>query len=105
MSESFGRLIRQARVAKGLSQKDLAARVLKGDGEAISPQYLNDIEHGRRLPPGLEFIKQLAQLLGLDEDGLTVAAGRLPEDIVRKMTSQDLNRAGELLQAFRKRPK
>ena len=103
MSETFGRLIRQARVSKGLSQKDLAGQVKKENGESISAQYLNDIEHNRRQPPGPEFIKQLAQLLGLDEDGLMVAAGRLPDDI-RKMTLQDPTWAGELLQAFRKRP-
>jgi transposase len=28
-----------------LSQKDLAAKIRKEDGTAISPQYLNDIEH------------------------------------------------------------
>jgi transcriptional regulator with XRE-family HTH domain len=48
----FGTLISEARRSKGLSQKDLAAKVKKEDGQAISPQYLNDIEHDRRNPPG-----------------------------------------------------
>ncbi|MFZ3327760.1 MAG: hypothetical protein WA231_18585, partial [Methylocella sp.] len=34
--------------AKGWALKDLASRVLREDAEAISPQYLNDIEHDRR---------------------------------------------------------
>ena len=42
---TFGRAIATARKEKGLSQKDLAALILKEDGTAISPQYLNDIEH------------------------------------------------------------
>ena len=47
---SLGRLIASARKDKQLSQKELAALVLKEDGEAITPQYLNDIEHDRRSP-------------------------------------------------------
>jgi transcriptional regulator with XRE-family HTH domain len=101
-NEGFGRLIRQARVSKGLSQKDLAARVLKGNGEAISAQYLNDIEHGRRLPPGEGFVKQLAEQLGLDGDGLLAAAGRLPADI-RELSLQNLGEAAEIIKAFRKK--
>ena len=49
--KTFGTLISEARRAKGLSQKDLAAKVKKEDGQAISAQYLNDIEHDRRNPP------------------------------------------------------
>ena len=40
---TFGELISEGRKKKGLSQKELAAKVLKEDGSAISPQYLNDI--------------------------------------------------------------
>ncbi|MCB1783974.1 MAG: helix-turn-helix transcriptional regulator [Alphaproteobacteria bacterium] len=47
---TFGGLISETRKGKGISQKELAAKILKEDGEAIAPQYLNDIEHGRRTP-------------------------------------------------------
>ncbi len=48
---TFGLAIAKARKAKGLSQKELAALVVKDEeGGAISPQYLNDIEHDRRSP-------------------------------------------------------
>jgi transcriptional regulator with XRE-family HTH domain len=40
--KTFGRIIAEARKALVISQKDLAARINKEDGEAISPQYLND---------------------------------------------------------------
>jgi len=102
MTDTFGRLIRQARIAKGLSQKDLAEAVLKENGKPISAQYLNDIEHDRRLPPGEGFVMQLAKQLDLDVDGLLIAAGRLPEDI-RKKGLQNLDEAAEILRAFRKR--
>ena len=47
---TFGGAISEARKAKGWALKDLASRVLREDEEAISPQYLNDIEHDRRSP-------------------------------------------------------
>ena len=48
--KTFGGAISEARKAKGWALKDLASRVLREDKEAISPQYLNDIEHDRRSP-------------------------------------------------------
>ena len=47
---TFGEVITQARKDKKLSQKQVAAETLKEDGQAISAQYLNDIEHDRRKP-------------------------------------------------------
>ena len=44
-----------------MSQKDVAVRVKKEDGQAISVQYLNDVEHGRRKPPSDLMIRQLAR--------------------------------------------
>ena len=49
--KTFGTIISEARRAAGLSQKELAAKVKKEDGQPISAQYLNDIEHDRRNPP------------------------------------------------------
>ena len=49
--KTFGTIISEARAAKGMSQKDLAAQLKKEDGAVISAQYLNDIEHDRRNPP------------------------------------------------------
>ena len=48
---TFGEAITRARKDKKLSQKQVAAGTLKEDGQAISAQYLNDIEHDRRNPP------------------------------------------------------
>ncbi len=39
--KTFGTL--EARRPKGLSQRDLASKVKKEDGQAISAQYLNDM--------------------------------------------------------------
>ncbi len=78
---SFGTFIRDARQAKGLTQKDLASKLRKSDGSPLSAQYLNDIEHDRRNPPGPDILRQLARHLELSEDQLFLAADRIPEDL------------------------
>jgi hypothetical protein len=40
---TFGRFITEARKKLNMSQKELTAKILREDGESISPQYLNDI--------------------------------------------------------------
>jgi transcriptional regulator with XRE-family HTH domain len=77
----FGQYIIEARKAKLMSQKDLAARVMKEDGSPISPQYLNDIEHDRRNPPQPYILDQLADVLNLERDALYALAGQIPADI------------------------
>jgi hypothetical protein len=47
---SFGGAIASGPKAKSMSQKELAAKIVKEDGQPITPQYLNDIEHDRRSP-------------------------------------------------------
>lgn len=78
---TFGYIISEARKAVGLSQKELAALIKKENGESISPQYLNDIEHDRRNPPNEFITKQLATRLNLEKDYLLFVSGSLPEDI------------------------
>jgi transcriptional regulator with XRE-family HTH domain len=78
---SFGRTITQARKRAGLSQKDLAARIKKEDGDSISPQYLNDLEHDRRNPPSEYLLKQFAGTLDLSLDYLYFVAGQIPQDL------------------------
>jgi transcriptional regulator with XRE-family HTH domain len=78
---TFGRTLTDARRKAGLSQRELAARILKEDGEPISPQYLNDLERDRRNPPARYLLKQLSEVLQLPEDYLDFMAGQLPEDL------------------------
>ena len=63
----FGQVISKARKEKGLTLKDLASMIFKEDGKTISPQYLNDIEHNRRHPPGEYILEQLSMILELVE--------------------------------------
>ena len=87
---TFGRAISKARKALGLSQKELAARVMKEEGGgSISPQYLNDIEHDRRSPSSGHLIRQFSGILDIPEDYLFELAGRLPHDLRPDVSNPD----------------
>lgn len=80
-SKKFGDVVREARQRAHLSLRDLGDRMRRPDGTSLSPQYLNDIEHGRRNPPDESVIRRMAAVLGLDEQVLLSLAGREPEEI------------------------
>lgn len=87
--DTFGNVLSTARKKLGFSQKQIAELVRKEDGAAISPQYLNDLEHDRRNPPSELLTRQLAQCLRLSPDYLTFLAGQLPEEIRRTAASPE----------------
>jgi transcriptional regulator with XRE-family HTH domain len=100
---SFGALIASARRQKELSQKEVAALIHKEDGEPISPQYLNDIEHDRRSPSSDHLLKQFAKALGVESAVLYSAIGMLTEEdrkLVKKASSDKISSA---YLAFRKK--
>lgn len=102
---SFGRAIASGRKVKGMSQKDLATKIIKEDGQAITPQYLNDIEHDRRSPSSEHIILQFAKVLGIPENALFGLSGVLPaqdQKLVRKTTPENVDKA---FVAFRKQLK
>jgi transcriptional regulator with XRE-family HTH domain len=97
---TFGQTISKARKAKSLSQKDLAGIILKEeDGTPISPQYLNDIEHDRRSPTSDHLIRQFAKALDLKEDLLFVLAGKIPDDVRKRV--RDTEKAAMAFMSFR----
>lgn len=98
---SFGTYIGEARKKAGLSQKDLASRIKKEDGDPISAQYLNDIEHERRNPPPEHLIAQLADELNLSQEYLLFLAGQYPSDI-QKMSASSPQQVEEAFKAFRR---
>lgn len=104
VSMTFGETISATRKQLGLTQKDLAERVQKNDGESITPQYLNDIEHDRRSPSSPEMIEQLAQALQLHSEVLYYRSGTLPEDVKKDSVSDARIVAafGEFRKALRK---
>lgn len=75
MSTSFGQRVRELRKARGLSQKELAAKA------SIDFTYLSKIENARRLPPRERVIRAMAEALQIDERELMTLAGKAPERV------------------------
>lgn len=97
---TLGRAIAEARKKKGLSQKELAGAIKRDEnGEPISPQYLNDIEHDRRTPSSDRLLRQFSEILDVDIDYLYYLADRFPEDIRKKGLSPP--QVTEAMRAFR----
>ena len=97
---TFGSAISNVRKKNHWSLKDLSSQIRREDGQAISPQYLNDIEHDRRCPSSDHMVRQLAAVLQIDRDWLYYLAGRFPEDIRRQQFSE--KEVQERIVAFRR---
>jgi transcriptional regulator with XRE-family HTH domain len=101
-TKTFGTVISEARKALGLSQKEVAAQVRKEDGEAISPQYFNDIERDRRNAPSQHLIMELARVLNLKTDYLFALAQAWPGDILETMGKASPAEVERAFTAFRR---
>ena len=97
---TFGEMISEKRRALDLSQRELAARILKEDGTPISPQYLNDLERDRRNAPSDHLINEFSRELNIPKDALYLCAGEIPPDIRCLPVDQDV--AVKAFKAFRR---
>lgn len=97
---TFGRFIADARKKLSMTQKELAASIMREDGHPISPQYLNDIERDRRSPSSDHMVQQFAKVLDLNADYLHYLNGRFPEQERQEhLTEEQFNKR---MMAFRK---
>lgn len=102
-TETLGGVISRARKGLGLSQKELAQLVqVDDDGrtKAMSPQYLNDIEHDRRSPSSTQLVEQFSKILKLDPEYLFFLADRWPDSLRVSIKSQE--EFSKAMTAFRK---
>jgi transcriptional regulator with XRE-family HTH domain len=97
---TFGQVIASTRKDIGISQRELATKIVKEDGAPISPQYLNDIERDRRNPPGDHLLEQFARQLDLDKDYLYFLAGKLPFEL--RSDKASLTQVQDAFKAFRR---
>ncbi len=100
MEQTFGKMIANKRKALRISQKELASRIFKENGEPISAQYLNDIEHDRRHPPDEIMINQLSRHLHIEADVLFFLAGEIPPRI--RELSNNPDRIAGAMRVFRR---
>jgi transcriptional regulator with XRE-family HTH domain len=73
--QTFGQVLREARLAKGITLRKFAEMV------GISPTYLSQVEQDHVDPPTAERVHTMANLLGANADEWTALAGRVPEDL------------------------
>ena len=84
---TFGQRLRELRIEKGMTQKELAAKA------KIDFTYLSKIETGVMSPPRAKTILALARGLGVDKDGAIVdelfgLAKKIPSDLSKKVTPE-----------------
>ena len=70
----FGEFISKRRKEKELSLRKMA------DLLDLSPAYWSDIEKGRRNPPNIEKLKEIAELLGLSQEEIDMIIDMASED-------------------------
>ena len=73
--QTFGQVLREARLAKGITLRKFAEQV------GVSPTYLSQVEQDNVDPPTAERVHTMATLLGANADEWTALAGRVPEDL------------------------
>lgn len=92
----FGKRIRQLRIQKGMTQRDLSARL------GIDFTYLSKIENNKAEPPSDEVIKGLARELNTDPEELFTLAAKVSQSDVRNAVAAD-SRIGVLLRKLQSR--
>ena len=73
--QTFGQVLRAARLAKGIMLRKFAQMV------GISPTYLSQVEQDHVDRPTAERVYTMATLLGANADEWTALADRVPEDL------------------------
>lgn len=93
-TETLGQRIKKERLAQAMTQRDLA------EAAGITVPYVSKIEAGKETPTEEKIIR-LAEALRLDADELTLAAGRVPQDVMNQLTA-DPKKALEFLRTMPK---
>lgn len=100
-ANKFGDAIREARQRLKLSLQKVGEKLRKDDGTSLSPQYLNDLEHGRRNPPDEKLVAQMAKVLDINPDTLLSLAGKGPVEVQEYLEDAPEER-GNIGRLFRK---
>lgn len=75
----FGNALRELRLRKGVSQKQMAAAI------GVSPAYLSALEHGKRGLPNFDFLQRVAGYFNIiwdEADELFATAGKSDPRVV-----------------------
>ncbi len=80
---NFGSTVRELRVGKRFTQRDLATRL------GVDFTYISKIENGKvEHPPSEDLIRRMAAVLGADAEELLALAGQFDHDTLRKAAAE-----------------
>ena len=86
MEMGFGDALREARVAKGITYREIAEYIKK----PIS--YVSDIEHNRKLPPDSETVRKIEEFLGIRDRYLSEIASmvrrKAPANLAQRLRAR-----------------
>ena len=88
-SQNLGRIIKQQRIAVGLTLRELSAR------SGVSSSHLGRVERGERLPSA-HILQRIAKPLGFEENELFPLAGYLSGPVLTAAETMAENNAGQL---------
>lgn len=88
-SQNLGRIIKQQRIAVGLTQRELSAR------SGVSSSHLARVERGERFPSA-HILQRIAKPLGFEENELFTLAGYLSGPLLTAAETRAENNAGQL---------
>ncbi len=88
-SQNLGRIIKQQRIAVGLTLRELSAR------SGVSSSHLGRVERGERLPSA-HILQRIAKPLGFEENELFTLAGYLSGPLLTATETMTENNAGQL---------
>lgn len=83
-TKTFSELFREAKFEAQITFRQIKAKT------GLSIGYLSDVMQGRKRPPDLEIIKQIEEILGVNDSRLTNAAQKerknnSPEELTKKL--------------------
>jgi len=75
MEQTFGRVLRELRRSRGISQRNLAAKV------GVDFSYISKIENDRLPPPAADTIVKICNALEVSPDSLLALSGKIPKEL------------------------
>jgi transcriptional regulator with XRE-family HTH domain len=81
MKQTFGQALRELRRAKGISQRQLAAKT------GMDFSYISKIENDRLSPPSADTVVKISDALEISPDQLLALTGKIPSEVVSTIGS------------------
>ena len=81
MEKTFGKLLRELRRSRNISQRELANKV------GVDFTYISKLENDRLPPPAADTIQKISETLEVPGDLLLLQSGKISSDITEVLSS------------------